>query len=263
MMRLTLVLVLILVFFKANSQDTASFELSGKFYESNIYIYNPKTTDGFSIFMLVVNNDTIFDELNSNSVEIDFQLLGLRETDNVSILVFYDSAYIPFVVNPEVLYSPQKLKISTPKIKGEELSFRISGEIGDFPLEVQQFRWNSWRVIAQVDPLDTVENNLYQVAVKTLHSGQNTFKIKGVNLQEEVVFSKEAKYKPPYIEPILIKSVKFVDEIEFSAETSYEIYDEYGALMLSGIERYVNISKLGKGVYWLNFDNESVQFKKK
>lgn len=263
MMRFAFALIALFLFFKAGSQDTAKIVLEGKFYESNIYIYNPKVADKFSIYMLVVNGDTIVDELNSNSVEIDFPLLGIKESGNVKVAIYYDSANVPFVVNPEVLYSPQKLKISTPKIKGENLNFRITGEIGDFPLEVQQLRWNSWRTIAEIDPLDTTENNLYETTLKTLHSGNNTFRIKGVNLQEDVVYSKEAKYKPPYVETVTIKSVKFVDEIEFSTETSYEIYDEYGALLMSGIERYVNITKLEKGNYWLNFDNESVQFKKK
>ena len=239
-----------------------SLVLKGKYYETNLYIFNPAVADSFSIYMVVVNEDSIYDELNSNAVEVDFQLLGLEPEQEVTVVIYFDSLYPPLVVNPEVLYSPTKFKFSKPRIRKDVIAWRVYGDVSDYPIEVQQFRWNMWRTVAEVDPLDTVENNYYSVQIYP-HSGINTFRLKTVNIQNEVVYSKEVTYRPPWIKKVTIKSYKVADELEFSAETEYEIYNEEGVLLKKGTERYIDVSKLPPGYYWINYDNSSEKIKKK
>lgn len=239
-----------------------SIVLSGKYYETNLYIFNPSVVDSFSIYMIVVNKDSIYDELKSNAIEVDFQLLGIEPEGDVEVTLYFDSLFPPIVVNPEVLYSPTKFKFSKPRIKKDVISWRVYGDVGEYPFIVQQFRWNMWREVAEIDPLDTIENNYYSVQI-TPHSGENTFRIRVVNIQEEVVYSKEVRYRSPWIKPVFIKNYKVKDELEFSAETEYEIYNTDGKLITKGVDRYVDVSSLAPGEYWVNYDNSSEKIKKK
>ncbi len=253
---------MVLFWFLGLKAQTDSLYLSGKYYETNLYVFNPSVEDSFSISMLVVNGDTIQEELNSNAIEIDFEMMGFEAEQEVWVIIYFDSLFPAFVVNPEVLYSPTKFKFSKPRFRKEELSWRTYGDVSEYPIEVYQFRWNSWRLIATVDPLDTVEFSSYSVEVKP-HSGENTFRLKTVNLQEEVVYSKEIKFRPPYIDEVFIKEYKPKGELEFSGETDYEIFSIDGRKLLEGTERYVNISSLDPGEYWVNYDNKTEQIKKK
>ena len=239
-----------------------SIVLTGKYYETNLYIFNPSVVDSFSIFMVVVNQDSLYGELKSNAIEVDFQLLGIEPEADVQVVIYFDSLHPPLVVNPEVLYSSTKFKFSKPRIKKDVISWRVYGDVGEYPFEIQQFKWNMWRVVAEVDPLDTVENNYYSVQISP-HSGVNTFRLKTKNIEGEVVYSKEATYRPPWIKPVTIKSYKVREELEFSSETEYEIYDKNGKLIVKGVDRYVDMTSYPSGFYWINYDNQSEKIKKK
>lgn len=239
-----------------------SLVLEGKYYETNVYIYNPKLDDKFSIYEIVVNKDTIREELNSNAVEVDFQLLGLDLEDAVHMVILFDSMHPPLVINPEALYSPQRFKFSKPRIRKDVMSWRVYGDVSDYPIEIQQYKWNVWRTVSEVDPLDTVENNYYSAQIVP-HSGVNKFRLKTININDEVVFSKEINYRSPYIKPVVIRNYKPENELEFSAETEYEIYNLKGEKVKSGLERYVDVSGLEPGEYWVNYDNQTEKIKKK
>lgn len=236
--------------------------LNGKYFNDNIYIMNPTVSDSFSIYKIIVNGDTIVDELNSNTIEIDFHLMGLKEEQNINLTIIYDSLYPPFIQNPEVLFPPEDLRFSKLRLKDNNLMWRIGGIMSDYPIEVQQFKWNQWRVVGEVDPLDTVENQTYSLQVK-LHSGDNEFRLKTTNFREEEIFSRVSSFRPPMMTPIKMVSTKVTNEIEFSAETEYEIYSSDGIKLLSGFDRYVDVSALPKGIYFVNYDNFTIEVKKK
>lgn len=242
--------------------QTDSIVLTGKYYETNLYIYNPSVADSFSIYMVVINGDTITEDLNTNAIEVDFESFNLDIESEVMIAVYFDSLFPPFFVNPEVLYSPTKFKFSKPRFRKDLLSWRTYGDVSEYSIEVYQYRWNSWRLIAEVDPLDTVENSTYSIEINP-HSGENIYRLKTINLQDEVVYSKELRFRPPWVEEVLIKEYKVTNELEFSKETDYEIYDTDGKKLMEGRDRYVNISVLNSGEYWVNYDNSSEKIKKK
>jgi hypothetical protein len=47
------------------------------------------------------------------------------------------------------------------------------------------------------------------------------------------------------------------DEIIFTAETLYEIYDSYGNIVKKGFGKTVDVSNLPKGIYYINYDNST------
>lgn len=261
-MRKFLLLVLFFSVGISGQSQIAELQLNGKYFNNNIYILNPSEADSFSIKKIIVNGDTLIDELNSNAIEVDFQMLGLKNEQDISLTILYDSLFPPFIQNPEVLFPPEDLRFSKPRIRDNTLLWRVGGIMSDYPLEVQQLKWNQWRSVGEVDPLDTVEFQTYSLNVK-LHSGDNEFRIKTVNFKEEEVLSKVAIFRPPNLMPVKMITTKISNEIEFSNETEYEIYGIDGNLLLKGFDRYVDVSSLSKGTYFVNFDNSTVEIKKK
>ena len=71
-------IIFFLIFCLALSAQTDSIYLKGKYFESNLYVFNPSVGDNFSVCMYVINGDSIYNELKSNAIEIDFQLLGIQ-----------------------------------------------------------------------------------------------------------------------------------------------------------------------------------------
>jgi hypothetical protein len=248
--------------FSASAQSD-SLMLTGKYYESNVYIFNPSVSDtSFSIFLVVVNGDSIYNELNSNGIEVDLEMWDLEPEADVSIIIYFDSLYPAFAVNPEVLFSPTRFKFSKPRVRKENLYWRVYGDVSEHPIIVEQFKWNRWQVIAEVDPLDTVENAMYSIIIDP-HSGNNQYRLKTTNIQEEVVYSKVLNFKPSWIPEVFIKEYKIKNELEFTRETDYELYDAQGLKIKEGKERYVDLSGLSSGEYWVNYDNKSEKIKKK
>ena len=245
------------------SLDTIN--LSGMYYSTNLYVYNPSVADSFSIQELIVNKDTIRQELATNGIEINLKTYKLEEGDVVDILIIYSGKYPPVIVNPEALMPPVRFRISKPRYtRNEELQWNVRGVPGDYPIIVEQYKWNAWRKVATVDPVDTVENNIYEIPV-TPHSGKNIYRIKSTNIKGEEVSSRDLIFNSRKVQKVYIqnKKKKIESEIILSAKTEYEIYDLEGNQLLSGKDRYIKIDKLAKGNYLLFFDNQIQEFKKK
>jgi hypothetical protein len=56
---------------------------------------------------------------------------------------------------------------------------------------------------------------------------------------------------PHHLEPAKPK-----DEIIFSGNTLYEIYDQYGNIVKRGYANRVEVASLKKDLYYLNYDNK-------
>jgi len=234
----------------------------GKYYNTNIFVYNPDIDTDYSVQEIIVNDDTIHDDLATNGIEIDLSSLELKEEDPVELKIVYIAGNEPSIVNPEALNGHQKFRFSRPKIYKGKLQWRISGSPSDYPIVIEEYRWNEWRVVGEVDPLDTVKNNLYQYDIN-MHSGTNIIRLQTTNIQGQKVVSKELHFVPPRVPKVTIESTKVKEDITLSSETDYELYDINGKLIKRGTERYIDVRDLPKGEYWLNYDNSTVKIKKK
>lgn len=253
-----------LIFAQTLSAQTDTISLSGLYYNTNVYVYNPTlAADSFSIRSIIINKDTISNELNTNGIEINLSAYNLEEEDRVNIIIIYSGNYSPVVVNPQALMPPVKFRISKPRYnKDNQLQWRVNGIAADYPIIVEQYKWNSWRAVADIDPVDTVANNVYKITIKP-HSGKNIYRIKTTNIKGEEVMSKELIFASSASNKVYIQTKKITNEIALSIKTEYEIYDHDGNLLLSGFDRYINVSSLEKGKYLLFFDNQIQEFKKK
>ncbi|HNW96891.1 MAG TPA: hypothetical protein PKK00_00605 [Bacteroidales bacterium] len=244
------------------AQDSLVFK--GHYSGKNLYVLNPSCGKDtiFTVSKVLVNREPTKDEIKSNSFEIDFSLLDLNNDENVEIKIFYKSGCKPKIINPEVLQSLSTFSFMNTKAdKAGKITWNVKGEVFS-AFTVEQFRWNKWVTVAEIENTDTVKKNNYAYDSKP-HFGLNTFRISHTDEKGNIVYSKQIKFKIPTIKEVFISALKVTDVITFSSETAYEIFDDKGKFIMDGTGTQVNISDLSKGKYSVNYDNKTEIISKK
>ncbi len=238
--------------------------IEGIFQGKNIYVMNPFASSGvgFCVFEVTVNGKVSTDEINSSAFEIDLSVYQFNIGDKVTIVIKHKDNCVPKVLNPEVLKPKSTFNVTSIEVtKDGFLKWTTTNESGKLPFIVEQYRWNKWIKVDEVEGKGTAGTNSYSVKVYP-HSGNNKFRVKQVDYTKKPRMSQDVLFKSLQ-PPVTITNKKFETEITFSAETMYEIYDYYGNRILKGIGNRVDISGLKKGDYFINYDNTMDQFKKK
>ena len=235
--------------------------ITGYYQGKNPVIVNPfaSTGVGFCIYEVSVNGQTATDEINSSSFELDLSHYGLKQGEKISIVLKHKSNCSPKVLNPEVLKPKSTFKVLEIAVdrKAETLNWTTVEENGRLAFSVQQFKWNKWVNVAEVEGVGTQAKNSYSVKVHPT-TGECKFRLRQIDFTKQPRFSQEVIFRSLKA-PISMKVVH--KEIEFSAETEYEIYDQFGKKVLSGYAAKVDLNKLAKGHYYINFDNKNDEFK--
>ncbi|NTW31828.1 MAG: hypothetical protein HGB12_04255 [Bacteroidetes bacterium] len=254
------ILIILVISSSVYAQDT--LVLRGNYYGKNIYVLNPNSGSdtSFCVKKVLVNNQQSKDELHSNSFEIDFSLLNIPIGTEVNIFIFHNAGCAPKVLNTEVLQNQSKLTFVSSKVERTgKLKWVVKGEPNGF-FSIEQYRWRKWITIDTVNVND--KKTIFSIDVKA-HFGENTFRIIYTDLKGNTVTSKSVKYNPTTVKEIFLTSLKVTQEINFSGETAYEIFDDKGNLLLDGYDAKVNITELPKGKYWVNYDNKTEIVSKK
>lgn len=242
-------------------------KLSGIYQGKNIYVMNPFGASGvgFCIFEVQVNNKVTTDEINSSAFEIDLSLYQFKIGDAIDVLIKYKTNCEPKVLNPEVLKPTSTFNCTAIKLgKDNILRWTTTGEAGSLEFVIEQFRWNKWIRVGTVMGIGTPTANNYEFEVHP-HSGNNEFRIKQIDFSKQPKYSKTVKYRSIDQPVTFAPQKKVANEITFSAETMYEIYDPYGNLLLKGFGNKVNVSSLkpiDKYSYTLHYDNQVAEFQK-
>lgn len=238
--------------------------LKGVYQGKNIYVMNPFASSGvgFCVFEVTVNGQLTTDEINSSAFEIDLTIFQFSKGDKLIIVIKHKDECLPKVINPEVLkpqstYTAADMKIDRNGI----LTWTTTGESGSLPFIVEQFRWNKWVKVAEVEGNGTIGTSTYSCKVQP-HDGNNRFRIKQIDYTRKPRYSAEIRYRS-VLPPVTFEPEKPTTEIVFSAETMFEIYDYFGNLVDKGVSVRVDISKLAKGDYFLNYGTKTETFKKK
>lgn len=242
----------------------AEIVIDGIFQGKNLYIMNPFASSGvgFCVFEITVNGKISTDEINSSAFEIDLSVYQFNLGDKITVVIKHKDNCIPKVLNAEVLKPKSTFNVSIIEVsKDGTLSWSTTGEAGKLTFIGEQYRWNKWVKVGEIEGNGTPASNSYTLKV-TPHSGNNKFRVKQIDYTKKPRYSSEVNYKS-MAPPITITSKKFEVEITFSGETMYEIYNYYGNLIKKGVGSKIDISDLKKGDYFINFDNTMDQFKKK
>lgn len=248
--------------------------LEGNYQGKNIYVQNPfsGTGVGFCTYEVRVNGDVSTDEINSSAFEIDLANFQFKIGDKLTIQIKHKDDCKPKVLNPEVLKPKSTFVVDQKNIKVDPktkvLTWTSTGETGKLAYVVEQFRWNKWIKVGEVEGNGTQEASTYSFQV-TPHSGENKFRVKQVDYTGRARYSPSVRYREMEIGPVtFVPKEKVKDKIEFISneqpiETMYEIYDSYGNIVKKGFGNVVDAKNLKDGVYYLNYDNMNAKFLKK
>ena len=251
-----------ILFAGLNVSHAGVIVLEGNYQGKNLYVQNPFASSGvgFCAYEVTVNGQVTTDEVNSSAFEIDFKNLGLKPGDKVVVKIEHKDDCTPKVLNPEVLkpkstFTTQSISVDP---KTSTLKWTAKDESGKLTYTVEQFRWNKWVKVGEVDGIGTPDAHEYQFKVSP-NSGKNKFRVKQVDYTGQPRMSNPADFNSD-IPAVTEGPEKVKDFINFSAPTMYEIYDEYGNIAKRGFGDKVDVTDLKKGIYYLNYDNSMTQF---
>lgn len=243
--------------------------LEGNYQGKNVYVQNPNASNGvgFCVTEVFVNGNITTDELNQNAFEIDLKAQKLTIGQKLEIKIKYKEDCKPKVLNPEVLKPKSTFEIVTIKIEKDGL-LRWSSKLesGKLSFAVEQFRWNKWVKVGEVEGNGTPSINNYSFKV-TPHSGKNQIRVRQTDYTGQPRLSKPVDFISDAAN-VVFSPIKASKTINFTfldkpVETMYEIYDQYGNIVKRGFGSTVDVSSLLKGGYFLNYDNKMGEFIKK
>lgn len=252
----------IALLFVSFSSNAGVLTVEGTYQGKNIYVQNPFAQGGvgFCVFEVTVNGKPTTDEINSSSFEIDLSALKLSVGEKVVIKLNHKDDCKPKIVNPEDLkvrstceIVPQSAKVN----KDGTFSWSTKNETGKLPFIVEQYRWNKWVKVEEVEGKGKKEGAFYSIKY-TPHSGENKIRIKQIDVTGPKIFDPPVKYRATIPEVKMETNKEKVEtSISFSDKTRYEIYDIYGNLMIKGEAAEVDVTNLKKGYYYINYDNKT------
>jgi hypothetical protein len=230
--------------------------ISGVYQGKDLYVKNPVTSGGigFCIFEVQVNGNITSDEVNSPAFAVDLGIWGLKQGDAIEVVLRMKENCDVKIINPEVIYPNSTFEISSINLdQNGLLEWKTTKESTPIPYVIEQFRWNKWLKVGEVIGAGKNGENTYSFQA-ALHSGMNTFRVYQLDFKGQR-FSQEVKVQSATSE-VTIKDTRISNSIEFSKETDYEIYSEYGALVKAGRGATVDATKFYKGKYYVSYDNK-------
>ena len=248
---------------------TGVIVLEGNYQGKNIYIQNPFASSGvgYCVQEVRVNGNVTTDEIASSAFEIDFRNLQLKVGDKIEVKITHKDECKPKVLNPEVLKPKSTFDIVAMLVEPDlTLKWSTKGESGKLTYTIEQFRWNKWVKVGDVDGIGTADVNNYSFKVIP-HYRKNQYRVKQIDYSGQPRFSKTVDYNSSSPE-ITFSPAKVTKSISFlagetPAETMFEIYDQYGNIVKRGFASTIDASNLPKGAYYLNYDNKMGEFIKK
>lgn len=238
--------------------------VEGKYQDKNLYIQNGYAGNGvgFCTYEVMINGKTSTDEVNSSAFEIDFAAFAIKPGTPVVVEIRHKDDCSPKVLNPEALKPKATFEVININIdKSGLLSWATKNEMGSLPYIVEQYRWNKWIPVGEVKGGGSMETNNYSFQT-TSHSGENKYRVKQVGYGGVSKSSNNVTYVSAQSQPTYTMN-KSGNEIEFSTETMYEVFDAYGNVIKRGYGNKLDIVNLAKGAYYLCYDNIMSDFNKK
>ena len=188
--------------------------------------------------------------------------MNIKPGQKVVIEISHKSDCTPVILNPEVLKPRPTYEVVSMSINSAGiLKWTAKNESGSLPYVVEQFKWNKWVYVGEVQGLGSPENHDYSFQITT-HSGENKFRIKQVGLGSTPKLSSTVILNSNTDKPNFM-IYKDNNAIQYTIETAFEIYDVFGTIVKKGFGKETNIENLAKGKYYLCYDNQVEEFNKR
>lgn len=251
------ILTLAILFLATISAQAGMIVLEGNYMGKNIFVKNPfgGAGVGFCVFEVTVNGKLDPAEVNQSAFEIDFSAHDLSLGDKLIINIKHKDDCQPEVLNPEVLKPKSTFNVKSISFTDDGvIKWTTDNENGKLDYIVEQFRWNKWVKLGEVEGDGKPGVHSYSFKI-TPHSGENKVRVKQIDFSGKPRYSKSAEYNSN-VPAITLADDKFKGSIDFKGgETLYEIYDRYGTIVKKGYGSSVNVDNLEKGQYYVSFDN--------
>lgn len=248
------------------SAQAAALSIAGTYQGKNLYIQNPENEDGygFCVAKVTVNGDVMPGGTGTSAFEIDFSLFNIEIGEPLFIVIEHEEGCRPKILNPEVLLPRSTFKVQTIAVSNTgKLAWKTTEEKGKLSFFIEQYRWDKWVQVGEVQGKGTSGPNDYEFQVVP-HSGENTVRVVQIDHTGEKRASSVVKFKSsvPVIQknPVIVKTVINFTANGKPAETKYEIFDAYGNIVKKGTGTSVDCENLLKGAYYINFDNKTEKF---
>lgn len=255
--------LLLVVFFITDSTARVII-LEGKYQNKNIYIQNGLAGSGvgFCSYEIEVNGQITADEVDASWYEIDLAKLQLQFGQDVVIEITHKDDCSPRILNPEALRPKASFELTNMSVTDKGvLNWSTTNEGGSLPFIIEQFKWNKWVKVGEVNGVGTPKENSYSMNV-SLHSGENKFRLKQIGYGGLPKYTRSVSCISNQSTLTFTASRGF-NEVFFSDQTMFEVYDAYGQVVKKGFGKTLNVNSLKKGSYFLCYDNTVAEFKKK
>ena len=238
--------------------------LEGKYQSKNLYVQNGYAGSGvgFCTYEIRINGKISADEINSSAFEIDFEASNIKPGAPVIVEIKYKDDCMPKILNPDDIKPKATFDVVEINItKNGLLSWSTKNETGSLPYIIEQFRWNKWIPVGEVQGTGSTTINNYSFQT-TFHSGENKFRVKQKGNGNIVRLSPNVTIASAIKQPTFALQ-NDAQSISFSEETMFEVYDAFGNIVKRGFSNNVSISNMPKGDYYLCYDNQIADSRKK
>jgi hypothetical protein len=238
--------------------------LEGKYQNKNLYVQNGYAGSGvgFCTYEVKINGQVTTDEINSSAFEIDFSQFQIKPGTEVKVEIKHKDDCTPKILNPEALkpkatFEPLAISVND----AGTIAWSVKGEQGALPFIIEQYRWNKWINVGEIMGEGTPDRHDYKFQVST-HSGLNRFRVKQIGFGGTVKYTKEITVNST-LPALTYTNSKDSKKVQLSGESMYELYDAYGNIVKKGFGKDIDVGSFPRGLYYLCFDNQVVDFKKK
>ena len=257
-------LLLTLVFITPFLVQAGVIVVEGEYQLKNVFVLNGESPSGvgFCVYEVTVNGDITSDEINSDAFEIDLSVFGLELADPVELRISDKDGCEPKVLNPEALEPTPTFEVKTLNVNPEGiLTWSTVNEQGALPFIIQQFKWNKWVNLGEVQGKGTSNENSYQFKFVTV-SGENKVRVIQKSFSGKVRASDAVSFNSDKT-AVTYSYDKKKEKITFSDDTSFEIYNKYGQVAKRGYGNTVSLSNLRSSTYYLTYDSSMDEIEKK
>jgi hypothetical protein len=234
------------------------FELNGTYLGKDLFIKNPLVSDNvnFCISKILVNGTQAMDNVKLPEFKLNLASLNLKMGDTMKIVIIHKDDCNQTQIQIDSGIQSTSCIVSINADKYGMVHWTTTNELSKLTFVIEQFRWNKWVKIGEIEGLGLPALNTYSFYAIP-HHGENQIRIKQVN---EFFLTQNVKWVSDMPEG-KFEIQKKDKEIKFTPESIYEILDSSGRLIKKGFGKVVNIGNLPKGKYFLNYDNLTAEFK--
>lgn len=237
------------------------FTLAGEYQGRNIYVQNPLSSDkvNFCALEVYLNDRLIIEKPKSSAFEINLSEFNIGQP--VILRITHREGCSPKIINPQVIRARSRFQFLSFSIDEQSISWFTTGEEDNGKFFIEQFLNNQWFSSGEILAKGSLNNNHYSVS-PSHHSGENTYRIKYVNADGKIVFSKVERFFS-YLDPVSFYPTRVDNKIYLSREIPFEVVDPQGNLITKGISKEITLNNLQSGLYYLKIDNRQESFFKK